>query len=95
MRRTAAGNVIDFSAKLSAPRGDVQLNGDPEHAGIHFRPAGELDTKKTLYHFPAEKPNAHKDTDSLNFNRRNQAVWISANRANLHLHTQGLTSACF
>ena len=63
VRRTAAGNVIDFSAKLSAPRGDVQLNGDPEHAGIHFRPAGELDTKKTLYHFPAATPNAHKDTD--------------------------------
>ena len=63
VRRMAAGTLIDFSAKLSAPRGDVQLNGDPEHAGIHFRPAGELDTKKTLYHFPAEKPNAHKDTD--------------------------------
>ncbi|MEN9576677.1 MAG: hypothetical protein RL514_4532 [Verrucomicrobiota bacterium] len=63
VRRTAAGNVIDFRAKLTAPRGDVQLNGDPEHAGIHFRPAGELDTKQTLYHFPAEKPNAHKDTD--------------------------------
>ncbi len=63
VRRTAGGNLIDFSAKLSAPRGDVQLNGDPEHAGIHFRPAGELDTKKTVYAFPAEKPNAHKDTD--------------------------------
>lgn len=63
VRRVAAGTLIDFSAKLSAPRGDVQLNGDPEHAGIHFRPAGELDTKKTIYHFPAEQPNAHKDTD--------------------------------
>lgn len=63
VRRLAAGTLIDFSAKLSAPRGDVQLNGDPEHAGIHFRPAGELDKLKTRYHFPAAAPNAHKDTD--------------------------------
>lgn len=63
VRRMAAGTLIDFSAKLSAPRGDVKLDGDPEHAGIHFRPAGELDKAKTRYHFPAEKPNAHKDTD--------------------------------
>lgn len=63
VRRVPAGTLIDFSAKLSAPRGDLKLDGDPEHAGIHFRPAGELDTKKTRYHFPAEQPNAHKDTD--------------------------------
>ena len=63
VRRAAAGTLIDFSAKLTAPRGDVKLDGDPEHAGCHFRPAGELDTRKTLYHFPAETPNAHKDTD--------------------------------
>ncbi len=63
VRRVPAGTLIDFSAKLAAPRGDVKLDGDPEHAGIHFRPAGELETQKTVYHFPAEKPNAHKDTD--------------------------------
>jgi len=63
VRRVPAGTLIDFSAKLSAPRGDVKLDGDPEHAGIHFRPAGELDKSKTRYHFPAERPNAHKDTD--------------------------------
>lgn len=61
--RKAGGTLIDFSSTLSAPRGEVKLNGDPEHAGIHYRPAGELDKSKTLYHFPAEKPAPHKDTD--------------------------------
>jgi hypothetical protein len=63
VRHTAGGTLIDFSSTLTAPRGEVKLNGDPEHAGIHYRPAGELDKSKTLYHFPAEKPAPHKDTD--------------------------------
>ncbi|MFA6544287.1 MAG: PmoA family protein [Limisphaerales bacterium] len=63
VRRVPAGTLIDFSAKLSAPRGDVKLDGDPEHAGVHFRPANELDPKGTVYSFPTEKPDAHKDTD--------------------------------
>jgi len=55
--------LIDFVSTLSAPRGEVVLGGDPEHAGIHYRPANELDTSKTLYYFPAEKPQPHKDVD--------------------------------
>lgn len=58
-----AYQVVDFASKLTAPRGDVKLNGDPEHAGIHFRPANEVDRKKTVYFFPKENPNAHKDID--------------------------------
>lgn len=63
VRRAAGGTLIDFSAKLAAPRGDVKLDGDPEHAGVHFRPAGELDLQKTMYAFPAEKPDAKNDKD--------------------------------
>lgn len=55
--------LIDFHSTLTAPRGDVKLDGDPEHAGIHFRPADEVDKSQTLYVFPGEKPNAHKDLD--------------------------------
>lgn len=55
--------LIDFSSKLSAPRGEVKLDGDPEHAGIHFRPVEEVDKSQTVYVFPSEKPNAHKDVD--------------------------------
>lgn len=54
---------IDFTSKLSAPRSDVKLDGDPEHAGIHFRPANHVERSKTLYVFPRENANAHKDKD--------------------------------
>lgn len=53
--------MVDFTAKLTAPRGDVKLDGDPEHAGIHFRPANELDRARTLYVLPRENANAHRD----------------------------------
>ena len=39
-------------SKLTAVRGDVQLWGDPEHAGIQYRPANEVDKKLTKYVFP-------------------------------------------
>ena len=63
-RRAPAGRfTIDFSSKLKAALGDVDLSGDPEHAGIHYRPAAELDTKATVYVFPKENANATKDLD--------------------------------
>ena len=46
--------VIDFHTKLTAPRGDVTLGGDPEHAGVQYRPANEVDRKQTIYVFPKE-----------------------------------------
>ena len=62
--RNALGRlVIDFSSKLKAALGDVNLDGDPEHAGIHYRPAAEISVKDTVYVFPKEKANATKDLD--------------------------------
>jgi hypothetical protein len=55
--------AIDFDTKLSAPLGDVKLDGDPEHAGVQYRPANEVDIKQTVYLFPKEKANSHKDRD--------------------------------
>lgn len=85
-RKTAAPAyaLIDFTSKVS-PIGDVTLDGDPEHAGIHFRPANEVDTTKTAYTYPKEgaKPHADKDypwvgeTFSLN-NARYSVVHFSA-----------------
>jgi len=43
--------LIDFESKLTPLRGDVSLKGDPEHAGIQYRPADEVDKKKTKYLF--------------------------------------------
>jgi hypothetical protein len=55
--------LIDFTSKLKATRGDVMLDGDPEHAGVHFRPANEIDPKQTVYVFPKEGANPRKDDD--------------------------------
>ena len=55
--------LIDLSVKLSAPNGDVRLDGDPEHAGVQFRPANEIDGKETVYVFPREKAAPTKDVD--------------------------------
>lgn len=55
--------LIDFTTTLTAHRGAVNLNGDPEHAGVQFRPADEVEVEKTLYHFPKENAVPQKDLD--------------------------------
>lgn len=55
--------MVDLHTKLSPVSGDVFLKGDPEHAGVQYRPANEVDTKKTKYLFPngVTKVNGVKD----------------------------------
>ncbi len=55
--------LIDFQSVIKAPNGDVVLDGDPEHAGIHFRPASEVDRAKTAYTYAGEKVDPHKAAD--------------------------------
>jgi len=55
--------MIDMISTIKAVAGETKLDGDPEHAGLQFRPADEVDRKKTMYFFPAEKPDPHKDKD--------------------------------
>lgn len=43
---------VDFNSKITPMRGDIELKGDPEHAGIHYRPADNVDKKATKYVFP-------------------------------------------
>jgi hypothetical protein len=61
--RGPARLMIDFQAKLKAPNGDVFLDGDPEHAGIQYRPADEVVRAETVYVFPREKANPKQDLD--------------------------------
>ena len=65
IRRAAAPFrlLIDFTAKLEVPKGDVMLDGDPEHAGIQYRPADEVVVKETVYVFPKEGADPRKDLD--------------------------------
>ena len=52
---------------MKAVRGDVELNGDPEHAGVQYRPhndvaAGDADVKaKYLFHADGIDPREDKD----------------------------------
>lgn len=55
--------LIDFTSEIQSPRGDVVLDGDPEHAGIQYRPANEVDRSKTLYTYCGEKVDLKKDKD--------------------------------
>jgi hypothetical protein len=55
--------TIDFTTNLKAAAGDLTLDGDPEHAGVQFRPADEVNLTKTRYFFPVEHPAPHKDLD--------------------------------
>ena len=59
--------MIDFHTELTAVRGDVELNGDPEHAGVQYRAhndvaAGGTDIKaKYLFHNEGINPRKDKD----------------------------------
>jgi hypothetical protein len=46
--------LIDFSATVKAVAGDLTLDGDPEHGGVQYRPADEVDRKATEYCLPKD-----------------------------------------
>ncbi len=58
---------VDFQSELKAVRADVQLKGDPEHAGVQYRPhndvaTGSADVKaKYLFHADGIDPREDKD----------------------------------
>jgi hypothetical protein len=55
--------LIEMRSKLKAVAGEAVLGGDPEHAGLHFRPAGEVVGKETVYFFGKEQADPRKDRD--------------------------------
>ena len=54
---------IDFSAELKSVAGDVLLDGDPEHAGVQYRPADEMVREETIYIFPKAEADPTVDLD--------------------------------
>ena len=55
--------IIDFSSTLRAFGQDLKLDGDPEHAGVQYRPADEVVKGETTYVFPREDADPKKDLD--------------------------------
>lgn len=54
---------IQFKSILKSPSGEVTLNGDPEHAGVQYRPANEVDRKAAIYYFPGKDTDPRKNRD--------------------------------
>jgi hypothetical protein len=55
---------IDTTSELKAVAGDALLHGDPEHAGVQYRPADEVDRAKSRYLYPESKdPRKDRDLD--------------------------------
>src|SRR5262249_39766720 len=54
---------IDVTTRLKAINGAVTLDGDPEHSGVQFRPANEVDRKATVYVIPKQGAQPHRDVD--------------------------------
>ncbi|MEM7391577.1 MAG: DUF6807 family protein [Verrucomicrobiota bacterium] len=56
--------VLDFETDLKAVNGDVDLRGDPEHAGFQYRPHNDVvGNKSARYTFHAEGVNAKNTKD--------------------------------
>jgi hypothetical protein len=55
--------VLDFDLTLEAVAGDLRLDGDPQHAGFHFRAAQEVadHQKETVYLLPPGKSRSKDD----------------------------------
>lgn len=56
--------MIDVELRLQASRNDALLDGDPEHAGIHYRPSDQIERPKTSYNLPDIETKAEKSLDS-------------------------------
>lgn len=54
---------VDFQTTVKAEAGDLALEADPEHGGVHYRAPQEVTAAKTAYFFPVAKPLPHKDVD--------------------------------
>ena len=59
--------LLDFHTELTAPRGDAELDGDPEHAGMQYRPHNDVAAGgpevKAKYLFHQEGINPREDPD--------------------------------
>jgi hypothetical protein len=54
---------VDMASTLKPAGAAVTLDGDPEHAGLQFRPANEVDRTATSYLYPKSSADPHKDCD--------------------------------
>lgn len=54
---------VEMRTKIKALAGETKLDGDPEHAGLQFRPVNEVDRPQTTYLFPKVDADPKTDRD--------------------------------
>lgn len=59
----SAYTIIEVTSELKATSGDILLSGDPEHAGVQFRPANDIKTAQTEYVFHQDGTDPKTQTD--------------------------------
>jgi hypothetical protein len=80
---TPGGTMIEFTSRVTATDGNVKLDGDPQHAGFHFRASNEVSdkTKSDTYYlrpdgkgkpretrnWPAQKQHVNLDWNVMSF----------------------------
>lgn len=55
--------LVEMKSELTALAGETKLDGDPEHAGLQFRPAANIERPETSYIFPKADADPKKDRD--------------------------------
>ena len=56
--------VVDFVSELKAVGSDAKFSGDPEHAGMQYRPHnGVAENQSAKYVFPQEQTNVRQEVD--------------------------------
>lgn len=55
--------LVEMKSELKALAGETKLDGDPEHAGLQFRPAASIERSETSYVFPKAAADPKKDRD--------------------------------
>lgn len=76
----STGHLVEFASELTPLIAPVKLDGDPQHAGFHFRAANEVNAKQTYFlrpsgkgeegkewNWPAQKEQANLPWDAMSF----------------------------
>ncbi len=76
------GTLIDFVSKLTPTDEPVKLDGDPQHAGFHFRAANEVSdktAKQTIFIRPdgTDKPGATRNWDGKQNTTHVNLPWLA------------------
>ncbi len=68
----AGGHLIEFASRVQTTGGPVKLDGDPQHAGFHFRAAQEVAEKTKGQTYYLRTDGQGKPAETRNWNPQNK-----------------------